>query len=112
MRADGNVSALQENVNIDKTMFSDYELNNQYVSVNLLLLQPSILAYLIRDVDTFKSENTYNHTVESLLPNFLNSLIGNGELKMEMIKSAGTWMGVTYNADVTELRRAICDMNA
>ena len=22
----------QENVNIDKTMFSDYELNNQYVS--------------------------------------------------------------------------------
>jgi hypothetical protein len=29
-----------------------------------------------------------------------------------MIKSAGTWMGVTYNDDVTELRRAICDMTA
>lgn len=112
LRADGNVSALQENVNIDKTMFSEYELNNQYVSVNLLLLQPSILAYLIRDVDTFKSENTHNHTVESLLPNFLNALIYNGELTMEMIKSSGTWMGVTYNDDVTELRRAICDMNA
>jgi hypothetical protein len=112
LREDGNVSALQENVNIDKTMFSEYELNNQYVSVNLLLLQPSILAYLIRDVDTFKSENTHNSTVESLLPNFLNALICNGELTMEMIKSSGTWMGVTYNDDVTELRRAICDMDA
>lgn len=112
LRDDGNVSGLQENVNIDKAMFSEYDLNNQYVSVNLLLLQPSILAYLIRDVDTFKSENTHNSTVESLLPNFLNSLICNGELKMEMIKSAGTWMGVTYNDDVMELRRAICDMNA
>jgi bifunctional N-acetylglucosamine-1-phosphate-uridyltransferase/glucosamine-1-phosphate-acetyltransferase GlmU-like protein len=112
LRTDGNVSGLQENVNIDNTMFSEYELNNQYVSVNLLLLQPSILAYLIRDVDTFKSENTHNYTVESFLPNFLNALICNGELTLEMIKSAGTWMGVTYNDDVTELRRAICDANA
>jgi hypothetical protein len=46
------------------------------------------------------------------LPNFLNALISNGELHMEMIKSADSWMGVTYNDDVTELRRAICDMNA
>ena len=112
LREDGNVYGLQENVNIDNTMFSEYELNNQYVSVNLLLLQPSILAYLIRDVDSFKSENTHNYTVESLLPNFLNALICNGELTMEMIKSAGTRMGVTYNDDVTELRRAICDMDA
>ncbi len=112
LREDGNVSALQENVNIDKTMFSEYELNNHYVSVNLLLLQPSILAYLIRDVDSFKSENTHNYTVESLLPNFLNVLISNGELTLEMIKSADSWMGVTYNDDVMELRRAICDMNA
>jgi hypothetical protein len=112
MRADGNVSALQENVNIDKTMFSECELNNQYVSVNLLLLQPSILSYMIRDVDAFKSENAHNRTVESLLPNFLNSLIGNGELKLEMIKSSGIWMGVTYNDDVMELRRTICAMNA
>lgn len=112
LRDDGCVSALQENVNIDKTMFYEYELNNQYVSVNLLLLQPSALGHLIRDVDIFKSENMQNNTVETLLPNFLNTLIRNGELKLEMIKSAGTWMGVTYNDDVMELRRLVCDMNA
>ena len=112
LRDDGNVSSLQENVNIDKTMFYEYELNNQYVSVNLLLLQPSILEHLIRDVSVFKSENMHNHTVESLLPNFLNLLIRNGELTLEMIKSAGVWMGVTYNDDVMELRRAISEMNA
>ena len=112
LRDDGNVSSLQENVNIDKTMFYEYELNNQYVSVNLLLLQPSILEHLIRDVSVFKSENMHNNTVESLLPNFLNLLIRNGELTLEMIKSAGVWMGVTYNDDVMELRRAISEMNA
>ena len=39
----GNILSLQEKLNIERAYYSQLELDNTYVSVNLLLLQPKIL---------------------------------------------------------------------
>jgi choline kinase len=104
LNSDGKVAMLKERLNIEKQHFTADELDTQYVSVNLLLLQPSTLMSMTKDVEIFKSINALDYTIEALLPNFINALIQKGDLTMEIVKSPGKWMGVTYKADVNELK--------
>ena len=106
----GKVIELQERLNIEKGNYSPSELENQYVSVNLLLLQPCVLSSMAHDLQEFKETNKDNTTVEAMLPNFLNSLIGQEKLELELFKTDGIWNGVTYKEDIIEVRETFTNM--
>lgn len=101
---DGNVSELREKLNIEKAYYNNNELENQYVSVNLFLLQPEVLMTILGDLSSFKEKNEANITTEAMLPSFLNSQIKNGQMHMELLKTNGQWNGVTYKDDVKEVK--------
>lgn len=100
----GRVNELQENLNIEKANYTEEELNNQYVSVNLFLLQPEVLSIMEAELNVFKHANRDSDTIEAMLPDFLNFHIKHGEINMELLKSCGTWNGVTYKEDVEQVR--------
>ena len=103
----GQVIELQERLNIEKTDYCEEELDTQYVSVNLFLLQPDVLGKLDTMLDMFKEENRSNNTIEAMLPEFLNSQIKNNNIKMKLVKSNGIWNGVTYKDDIEYVRKMI-----
>jgi choline kinase len=103
---DGKVIELQEKLNIERDYYSKYRLENQYVSVNLLLLQPTVLSYMDHELNDFKERHQGQENVEALLPNFLNSLMKQDILSMELFKTSGQWNGVTYKDDVQSVREA------
>jgi len=105
----GNILSLQEKLNIEKAYYSQLELDNTYVSVNLLLLQPKILKDLTLMISDFKEEceDRYDRTSEALLPDFLNKLIKDDLLTLEILKSPGDWNGITYQDDVNSIRKSI-----
>ena len=45
-----------------------------------------------------------------MLPNFLNSLIGQEKLELELFKTDGIWNGVTYKEDIIEVRETFTNM--
>ena len=100
----GHVNELQEKLNIEKANYTEEELNNQYVSVNLFLLQPEVLSIMEAELNVFKHANRDSDTIEAMLPDFLNFHIKHGEINMELLKSCGTWNGVTYKEDVEQVR--------
>lgn len=100
----GNVSELQEKLNIEKAYYSKSELENQYVSVNLFLLQPDVLMSILGDLSSFKKKNKENFTTEAMLPSFLNSQIKTGQMQLHLLKTNGQWNGVTYKDDVKEVK--------
>lgn len=103
---DGKVIKLQEKLNIERDYYNKHELENQYVSVNLLLLQPSVLSYMDQELNDFKNDNKEDASAEALLPNFLNSLMKQNILSMELFKTSGQWNGVTYKDDVQSIRES------
>jgi choline kinase len=100
------VIELQEKLNIERDYYSKQQLENQYVSVNLLLLQPSTISSMDRELNEFKYQNKRDDSVEALLPNFLNSLMKQDILSMELFKTSGQWNGVTYKDDVQSVRES------
>lgn len=107
MNSEEQVMELQENMNIERNDYNEITLNNQYVSVNLLLLQPGVLSCMKNEIDDFKLTNKENTSLEALLPNFLNSLIKQKKMEMEILKSPGKWNGVTYKEDVQFVKNNI-----
>jgi choline kinase len=107
---EGNVIELQEKLNIERDYYNKYKLENQYVSVNLLLLQPDVLSYMENELNDFKNDNE-DATIEALLPNFLNSLLKQDILSMELFKTSGHWNGVTYIDDVQSVRQSFLSNN-
>lgn len=102
-----HVIELQEKLNIEKTNYEEDVLKNQYVSVNLLLLQPDVLSNINNELDEFKCTNKDNNSIEALLPNFLNSLITEKKMEMKLLKSPGKWNGVTYKEDIQTVRKML-----
>ena len=105
----GNILSLQEKLNIEKVYYSQLELDNTYVSVNLLLLQPKILKDLTFMMSDFKEEceDRYDRVSEALLPDFLNKLIKDDLLTLEILKSPGDWNGITYQDDIKSIRQSL-----
>ncbi len=103
---EGKVIDLQEKLNIERDSYSIHKLENQYVSVNLLLLQPFVLSSIYHELNEFKYQNKEDALVEALLPNFLNSLMKQDILSMELFKTSGQWNGVTYKDDVQSVRES------
>ena len=101
------VSVLREKLNIERIYYNENELNSIYVSVNLFLLQPSILMSLLELSEEFKRENDSNISIEALLPEFINTIIKREQMTLKLIKTNGKWNGITYKEDVKELKKEL-----
>jgi len=101
------VSILREKLNIERVYYNEYELDNLYVSVNLFLLQPSVLMCLLELSENFKKENHLDMTIETLLPDFINSIIKKNQIELHLIKSEGNWNGITFKSDVEEIKNEL-----
>lgn len=104
---DNEVKNLNEKLQIKIDDFTSEELNNTYVSVNLLLLQPDVLKHLYINVELFKNNNRENVNCEAMLPDFINLLLNKEKLKLELMKTDGSWKGVTYKEDVNILQKQL-----
>ena len=97
---DNKIIKLEEKLNIAKEDYTDEELNNQYVSVNLLILQPSVINHMKDMMTVFIKKNKTNETIEALLPNFINQLLNENKIDIELLDSNSKWLGVTYQSDI------------
>lgn len=94
------INNISEKLNIEKAYYSETELNNQHVSVNLFLLQPEILGKISVMMDKFKEDTGENLSSEAMLPNFMNKLLGNKELELDLLITDSKWCGVTFKEDI------------
>jgi choline kinase len=65
---DGIVKVMKEKLNIERIYYNESELESIFVSVNLFLLQPSVLMCLLELSEDFKRENDSSLIEEALLP--------------------------------------------
>lgn len=110
-----NTIKLQEKMQICRKDFTQDQLDSTYVSVNLFYLQPSIITLVREKIDKFKflqlhifekTKHDFDDVldVEALLPDFINELIKENKIEMELLKSPGDYNGVTYKTDVQYLQ--------
>jgi len=98
---------LTEKLNIEKRYYSQEELKDILVSVNLFLFQPTLLQSLFVLTEKFKEENDSDEEIETLLPDFLNKLLVNKTLELELMKSEGEWNGITFKSDIVQIKKEI-----
>ena len=94
------INKICEKLNIERAYYNEDELNNQYVSVNLLLLQPEILEKMDIMMNKFKEDAGEDLSCEAMLPNFINNLLNNKELDLELLITDAKWCGVTFKEDI------------
>lgn len=68
-------------------------------------LRPNVFAYLEEDIKEFLVKNKSDLTVcEYLLPDVFDAMLKKGLIKMKLIETPSSWMGVTYKEDVTKFK--------
>ena len=78
------------------------------VSMNMLLFDPSIFEYISNRFEKFLNDNKDNlEKCEFLIPDVLFETIGAGESTCEVIPTIATWYGVTYKEDAPAVRESI-----
>ena len=98
--SDNKIIKIEEKLNITIYDYNDEELNTQHVSVNLFILQPCVIKYIKDMVDVFIEKNKTNETIEALLPNFINELLNDNKIGLELLTTDSKWAGVTYQSDI------------
>ena len=86
-----------------------YEMNNdQYASMLMFGLQPSLFDYISKDMPKFfKNHQEDLTTCEYLLPEVLGDMLSNDLIKIKLIPTKSKWMGVTYREDLEDLKKYI-----
>lgn len=78
------------------------------VSMNMLLFDPSIFNYIEKKFPEFlKSHTDTKEKCEFLIPIVLFESIEENFAEVEVIKTSATWYGVTYKEDVKDVKQAI-----
>jgi hypothetical protein len=75
------------------------------------LFQPSVLMCLLELSEDFKKEYDLDMTNETLLPDFINSIIKKDQIELHLIKSQGDWNGVTFKSDIEEIKKELKKKN-
>jgi choline kinase len=101
------VSILREKLNIERNYYKESELESIFVSVNLFLLQPTVLMCLLELLEDFKRENDSSLIEEALLPDFINKIINKDKMVLHLIKSKGEWNGITFKSDLAQIKKQI-----
>jgi UTP-glucose-1-phosphate uridylyltransferase len=78
------------------------------VSMNFWGFAPqSIFPVLEQNFNAFLKENVHNPKAEFYLPAAVNQAIGNRVIRVKVLKSKETWMGMTYAEDREQVRKQI-----
>lgn len=97
------VTKLQEKMGIRKQYYSENDLQEIIVSVNLFYLQPEVLSY-IKEYVINVSETTNE---EIMLPKTINEMIKYNEIELKLMESEGDWCGVTYQDDILSVKKSL-----
>ena len=86
-------------------------LEDDTVSMNMLLFTPSIFQYIRNHFKDFLDANQENlEKCEYLIPDVLFQAIDEGYATTEVLKTSATWYGVTYKEDTDSVREALKEM--
>lgn len=82
--------------------------DNQTVSMNMLLFDPSIFEYIDNKFPIWLDKNKDNISkAEYLIPDVLAQSIEEGYATTKVIRTTATWCGVTYREDLENLKEFI-----
>jgi choline kinase len=95
-----HINIIYETLSIEKVNYTENELNSQYVSVNLFLLQPEVLGKVSQLMDKFKEDMGRQFSCEAMLPNFINKLLYENSLELDLLMTDAKWCGVTFKEDI------------
>ena len=101
------IESIVEKLDIEKHCYNETELENQYVSVNLFILNIDVLKEIKKMVKEFKDSNTIDLKIEAMLPNFINNLIYSNKIKLQLLKTDSKWCGVTFKDDIHIVRNLL-----
>jgi len=87
----------------------EFKINNEdLVSMNMLIFNPSIFPYLKEKMDIFFKENQDNlEKCEFLIPDILDSANKEGYAQVKVLHTDATWYGVTYKEDSDFVKSSI-----
>lgn len=81
------------------------------VSMNMLLFDPTLFAYLDEKIiDFFKKNEDNLEKCEFLIPDILDESNKEGYATVKVLKTAATWYGVTYKEDTENVRKSIKEL--
>ena len=81
------------------------------VSMNMLLFDPTLFAYLDEKIIDFFKKNEENlEKCEFLIPDILDESNKEGYATVKVLKTAATWYGVTYKEDTENVRKSIKEL--
>ena len=81
------------------------------VSMNMLLFDPTLFAYLEEKiVDFFKKNENNLEKCEFLIPDILDESNKEGYASVKVLKTKATWYGVTYKEDTDNVRKSIKEL--
>ena len=100
MDESNHINMIHETLNIEKSNYTENELNSQYVSVNLFLLQPEVLGKISELMDVWMIKIGRNIYCEAMLPTFINSLLYSKSWELDLLMTDAKWCGVTFKEDI------------
>ena len=81
------------------------------VSMNMLLFEPTLFAYLDKKiVEFFKKNENDLEKCEFLIPDILDESNKEGYASVKVLKTKATWYGVTYKEDTDNVRKSIKEL--
>ncbi len=114
---EGNLTSMVERTQIERmpdgqVVFHDTGVDepladNTPVSMNLFGFTPDFFGYSKEYFKEWYNQNHENLKSEFYIPTMVNKLIGDGEAKLRVLRSAAQWHGVTYKEDKPALVAAI-----
>ena len=79
------------------------------VSMNFWAFREQIFAYLEAAFERFLREHSKDERAEFLLPSLVDELMSSSELRVKVIPTAESWVGVTNPEDLEAAKRRIAD---
>lgn len=84
---------------------------NDTVSMNMLLFQPTIFSYIEKKMPEFFEKHQENlEKCEFLIPDVLFQSIEEGFATVKVLKTTSSWYGVTYQEDKESVQKAIREL--
>ncbi len=115
--ADGRLTEIVETKNIVKTP-SGAEANGikldpeAYSSMNMWGLTPSFVGMLGEGFERFFEDMSDELKSEFLLPEYIERLLGEGRISVDVLDTSDRWFGMTYKEDVPSVREAFSGLVA
>jgi hypothetical protein len=71
----------------------------EIVSLNMWGFTPTLFDHLRREFAIFLQQEGANPKAEFFIPTVVNTLINRGQVRLKVLRSTGSWFGVTYRED-------------